>query len=213
MGRARRERKLKIKAIREKDERLRFHGKGGPLGPPGAAGARGAAGVLQKGRAAAGAGPEPAPGQETPGYAPGAFFEYNPSLGPPYSVLVDTSFLNFCVRTKQDLITGMVDCLYAKAVPYVTDCVMAELERHGREFGIALRLAKDPRVRRLTCDHARLGYADDCLCHRAEASRCYIVATNDAELKRRVRKIPGVPIMSVRQGKFVVEKLGDALVV
>jgi len=206
MGRARRERKLKLKAIREKDERLRFHGKAVLPGSQAASLARGAKRGLQQTQA------QPQT-QDGPGYAPGAFFEYNPSLGPPYSVLVDTSFLNFCVRTKQDLVGGMIDCLYAKATPYITDCVMAELERHGREFGIALRLAKDPRVRRLTCDHARLGYADDCLCHRAEASRCYIVATNDAELKRRVRKIPGVPIMSVRQGKFVVEKLGDALVV
>lgn len=38
----------------------------------------------------------------------------------------------------------------------------------------------------------------------------YIVATNDRDLKRRVRKVPGVPILSVARGKYVIERLPDA---
>lgn len=33
--------------------------------------------------------------------------------------------------------------------------------------------------------------------------RIYIVATNDKDLKRRIRKIPGVPIMTCATGKYV----------
>lgn len=33
---------------------------------------------------------------------------------------------------------------------------------------------------------------------------------NDRDLKRRVRKIPGVPIVSVGRGKYAVERLPDA---
>lgn len=33
--------------------------------------------------------------------------------------------------------------------------------------------------------------------------RIYIVATNDKDLKRRIRKIPGVPIMTCGTGKYV----------
>lgn len=40
--------------------------------------------------------------------------------------------------------------------------------------------------------------------------KVYIVATNDRDLKRRIRKIPGVPIMSVARGKYVIERLPDA---
>jgi len=40
--------------------------------------------------------------------------------------------------------------------------------------------------------------------------RIYIVATNDRDLKRRLRKIPGVPIMSCGNGKYVIERLPDA---
>ena len=42
-------------------------------------------------------------------------------------------------------------------------------------------------------------------------SRCYIVATSDKELKRRIRKIPGVPIMFVTQHKFEIERMPDAI--
>jgi rRNA-processing protein FCF1 len=42
------------------------------------------------------------------------------------------------------------------------------------------------------------------------ATRIYIVATNDQALKRRLRKIPGVPLMSVARGKYVIERLPNA---
>ena len=32
-----------------------------------------------------------------------------------------------------------MDCLYAKCIPYVTDCVMAELEKLGTKYRVALK--------------------------------------------------------------------------
>ncbi|RYG51112.1 hypothetical protein EON67_04010 [archaeon] len=40
--------------------------------------------------------------------------------------------------------------------------------------------------------------------------RFYIVATCDKDLKRRLRKIPGVPIMYISQHKFTVERMPEA---
>ena len=40
--------------------------------------------------------------------------------------------------------------------------------------------------------------------------RCYIVATCDKDLKRRIRKVPGVPIMFIAGRKFTVERLPEA---
>jgi U3 small nucleolar RNA-associated protein 24 len=37
-----------------------------------------------------------------------------------------------------------------------------------------------------------------------------MVATNDRDLKRRIRKIPGVPMISVAKGKYVIERLPEA---
>ena len=53
-------------------------------------------------------------------------------------------------------------------------------------------IAKDKQFERLPCSHAGT-YADDCLCERVQQSRCYIVATNDKDLKKRIREAPGSP--------------------
>ncbi len=87
------------------------------------------------------------------------FFQYNAALGPPYHVLVDTNFINFSIQNKLELVKSMMDCLYAKckflpvkcscvleidcifliAVPCITDCVLAELEKLGPKYRIALK--------------------------------------------------------------------------
>ena len=41
-------------------------------------------------------------------------------------------------------------------------------------------------------------------------ARCYIVATCDKDLKRRLRKVPGVPIMYIAQRKYTIERMPEA---
>ncbi|RLN98802.1 hypothetical protein BBJ28_00017356 [Nothophytophthora sp. Chile5] len=137
------------------------------------------------------------------------FFKYNSALGPPYNVLVDTNFINFSIKNKLEVVSAMMDCLLAKCVPCITDCVMAELEKLGHKYRVALRLAKDPRFERLPCTHKGT-YADDCLLMRVQQHRCYLIATCDRELKRRIRKVPGVPIMYISNRKYVIERLPEA---
>ncbi|CAG8248144.1 unnamed protein product [Penicillium salamii] len=163
--------------------------------------------------------------KEAPQAPSSMFFQYNTALAPPYSVLVDTNFISHTIQHKLEVIPTMMDCLYAKCIPIVTDCVLAELEKLGPKYRLALRVAKDPRFERVKCDHKGT-YADDCLVDRLIKHRVYIVATNDRDLKRRIRyvthsctvtllilppsKIPGAPIMSVARGKYVIERLPDA---
>ena len=154
------------------------------------------------------------------------FFKYNTQLGPPYHILIDTNFINFSIKNKLELYKSMMDCLLAKCVPCVTDCVMAELEKLGTKYRLALKLAKDPRFERLPCSHSGT-YADDCLVQRCLQHRCYIVATCDKDLKRRIRKviffsissiesfykylqIPGVPIMFIQSRKYSIERMPEA---
>lgn len=67
------------------------------------------------------------------------FFQYNSQLGPPYHILVDTNFINFSIQNKLDIVQGMMDCLFAKCVPCITDCVVGELEKLGSKFRVAQR--------------------------------------------------------------------------
>ena len=137
------------------------------------------------------------------------FFAYNASLGPPYSLLLDTNFINFAIKNKLEVVRAAMDCLLAKVTPYITDCVMAELEKLGPKYRVALRVAKDPRFERLSCTHKGT-YADDCLVARVTEHRCYVVATCDRDLRRRLRKIPGVPLMFISERKFTVERMPDS---
>lgn len=36
----------------------------------------------------------------------------------------------------------MMDCLYAECTPCITDCVIAELEKLGQKYRVALKVAK-----------------------------------------------------------------------
>ena len=137
------------------------------------------------------------------------FFSHNEALGPPYHVLIDTNFINFSIQNKLDIQRSLMDCLYAKAIPCITDSVMAELEKLGPKYRVALRLAKDPGFERLPAMRLGNEYADDDLVERVTAHRIYIVATCHKDLKRRLRKIPGVPIISIKERKYQVERMPE----
>ena len=137
------------------------------------------------------------------------FFQYNTQLGPPYHILIDTNFINFSIRNKMEMIRSMMDCLLAKCIPCITDCVMGELEKLGSKYKIALQLAKDPRFERIPCS-CKGCYADNCLVNMASNHRCFIVATCDRELRKRIRKIPGVPCMYITNHKYTVERMPEA---
>lgn len=61
------------------------------------------------------------------------------------------------------------------------------------------------------CAHAGT-YADDCLCERVSQHKCYVVATCDKELRRRLRKLPGVPIMYISRHQYSIERMPEATV-
>ena len=147
-----------------------------------------------------------------PQVASSLFFKHNEALVPPYHVIVDTNFINFSIQNKLELVQAMMDCLLAKCVPCITDCVLAELEKMGTKYRIALKVAKDPRFERLPCSHKGT-YADDCIVNRVMQSRCFIVATCDRDLKRRIRKVPGVPIMYIASHKYAIERLPEVNVI
>ncbi|SBT32800.1 rRNA-processing protein FCF1, putative (FCF1) [Plasmodium ovale wallikeri] len=140
------------------------------------------------------------------------FFNYNENLCPPYNIILDTNFINTSIQYKMDIIKGCSELLLAKCNIYVTDCVVAEMEKLGQRYSLALKLLKDPRYNRLTCTHKGT-YADDCLVNRVTESRCYIIATNDKDLKLRLRKIPGVPILYAKNFKYKIERLPDNIMV
>ena len=136
------------------------------------------------------------------------FFNYNQQLGPPFRIICDTNFINFSIKNKLDIVTTMMDCLLAKCIPIVTDCIVGELQKLGAKYRVALRIVKQ-NFERLPCTH-RGTYADDCIVDRIRHHKCFIVGTCDRGLKRRIRKIPGVPIMYIVERQYSIERMPDA---
>lgn len=113
------------------------------------------------------------------------FFKHNKALGPPYHVIVDTNFFYYARRAHKDIFAEMTRILLAKCYLYVLDCVVGEAEKLGRKYKSMVRTLKDPRMRRLKCQHRGI-YADDCIVRRVTQHRIYLVATCDRDLKQRV---------------------------
>lgn len=71
--------------------------------------------------------------------------------------------------------------------------------------------------RRLSCEQGNTGWSKVTVIFFYRYSlplssqhKCYIVATCDRDLKRRIRKIPGVPIMYISQHRYSIERMPDA---
>ena len=101
-------------------------------------------------------------------------------------------------------------CAHPQPRSCITDAVMAELEKLGPKYRVALRIAKDSRFTRLPAMRSGNTYADDDFVERVTVHRIYIVATCDKDLKRRLRKIPGVPIMYIQARKYTIERIPEA---
>lgn len=136
------------------------------------------------------------------------FFSYNQQLGPPFRIICDTNFINFSIKNKLDMIPAMMDCLLAKCIPFVTECIIAELQKLGAKYRVALKMIKS-NFEVLPCAHKGT-YADDCIFNRVSAHKCYIIGTCDRALQKRLRKLTGVPIMYLKNRKYFIERMPDA---
>lgn len=129
----------------------------------------------------------------------------NSSLKPPYQVILDTNFINDCIRKKMDLEESLVECLEGEVNLLVPECVFGELEKLGRVYRLALNMIKGMNITTLKCNHKGT-YADDCIVDRIKEFKCYIVATTDVNLRQRIKKIPLIPIVYFRGHKCCSER-------
>lgn len=132
-------------------------------------------------------------------------FAFKHSLRPPYNVILDTNYINDCIRKKKDIKNELWVALDGNIKLCVPECVIGELEKLGRPYRVALAMVRSNEFKHLKCDHKGT-YADDCILERVTNHRCYVVATSDVGLKQRIKDIPGVPIVSFRGQRSFVER-------
>ncbi|KAI9729049.1 MAG: hypothetical protein M1828_000134 [Chrysothrix sp. TS-e1954] len=88
--------------------------------------------------------------REIPNQPTHLFFSHNTSLTPPYQILIDTNFLSLSIHHKLDPVENLMTALCATVTPLITDCVLAELEKLGSKYRLALQTAKGKAFERLS---------------------------------------------------------------
>lgn len=134
------------------------------------------------------------------------FFRLAFGVQPPYRVIVDGTFLSHALQQKIHVKEQLPKLLNGRVTPAVTGCVLDELRSLGDRAHGAAFIAKG--YYRLKCGHDEnpLG-ASECIRLQIgdQNERKFLVATQDADLMRALRGIPGVPILRLHGGVPTLE--------
>ncbi|KAH7315477.1 hypothetical protein KP509_21G051300 [Ceratopteris richardii] len=124
----------------------------------------------------------------------------------PFKVLCDGTFLHYLVAHKMSQPAEHLSRLLSGSCrPFTTRCVIAELKRLGAPFSQALSLAKG--LDAAKCNHEPLKPAGDCLENLVgeRNPEHFFVATQDVELRIKLRQVPAVGIILAQNNFLVLE--------
>jgi len=113
-----------------------------------------------------------------------------------FHVLVDGTFITHALQHKVHVKQQLPKILGGRSTPMVTGCTLAELRKLGpRALGAAI-IAKG--YYKIKCNCGEAVSASECIREQVQHSgnqRRFIVASQDLELVKELRKIPGVPVL------------------
>jgi len=121
----------------------------------------------------------------------------------PLQVIFDSSFLFIPFQFNVDIFEEMEKVLNRRFEPIITTPTYKELQKIAglsspklkRQATLALKLAE--KCRKINVEKRRNELHDEVLVRVASEMRC-CVATNDRDLKKRIRKL-GLPVIYLRQ--------------
>ncbi|KAK4759864.1 hypothetical protein SAY87_022995 [Trapa incisa] len=129
----------------------------------------------------------------------------------PFKVLCDGTFVyNLVVNRVVPADKAVSDTLSAPVKLFITRCVLEELRRLGRSHADTLAAASSLAIAR--CDHEGKSKADSCLLDlvKENNSEHFFVATQDADLRKKLQEIPGVPVMYGLRNALFLEQPSSA---
>lgn len=127
----------------------------------------------------------------------------------PYKVLVDGTFVHHLLvhhlLPADDAVRDLLSA--SRTTPLFTSkCVLAELRRlgksHAQDFDAAQLLAT------ASCEHEKVVSAVDCILSLVgeKNPEHYFVATQDSDLREKLREIPGVPVIYGLKNSLFIEQ-------
>ncbi|CAR27057.1 hypothetical protein ZYGR_0I03300 [Zygosaccharomyces rouxii] len=130
----------------------------------------------------------------------------------PYQVLIDDQLVSDCQKSHYDLVGGLKRTLQAEVKPMITQCCMQAL--YFTKNQDAIELGKSFERRR--CNHPPKEAKPPHECIQSVVNvngsnkHRYVVASQDVTLRRKLRKVPGVPLIHMSRSVMVMEPLSEA---
>lgn len=130
----------------------------------------------------------------------------------PYQVLLDDQIVLNANASRFNLVKSLGQTLQAEVKPMITQCCMQAL--YATDNQDAINMAKQYERRR--CNHPPKDPKSPLECIESVVNvdgankHRYVVASQDIELRRKLRRVPGVPILHINRAVMVMEPLSDA---
>ncbi|XP_060669338.1 uncharacterized protein LOC107413158 isoform X2 [Ziziphus jujuba] len=126
----------------------------------------------------------------------------------PFKVLCDGTFVHhLLVNRITPADKALSNILGAPVKLFTTNCVLAELKSLGRSYSESLNEAGQ--LFRARCGHEKRKSAEACIleCTGENNPEHFFVATQDADLRKKFREIPGVPVVYALRNALLLEPL------
>uniref|UniRef100_A0A8H7N9L7 U three protein 23 n=1 Tax=Bionectria ochroleuca TaxID=29856 RepID=A0A8H7N9L7_BIOOC len=138
----------------------------------------------------------------------------------PYQVLVDAEMVKDSCRFKMDLNPALERTVHGKVKGMITQCEIRKLYAQKNEPGgnEAIELAKTLERRR--CGHHPDQYPEplstqECIMSvidpkdSGQNKHRYVVASQDVEVRRKLRTVRGVPLIYIKRSVMILEPMAD----
>ncbi|KAJ4343056.1 hypothetical protein N0V87_000775 [Didymella glomerata] len=144
-------------------------------------------------------------------------YELNFGFREPYQVLLDSAILQDAYKFKIDLVGRLEKVLGAKVKPMITQCDMRHLYDAKPKNETLILQAKEYERRR--CGHHELDEplsTLECLSSVVDPKGSgsnkhrYVVASNEKEVRVKMRRIPGVPLIYISKSVVLMEPMTSA---
>lgn len=125
----------------------------------------------------------------------------------PYKILCDGTFVHHLISNRiTPADTAIANTLGATVRLFTTRCVVEELKRLGTSYSDSLDAARSLFTAR--CDHVNKKSAVACITEviGEDNPEHFFVSTQDAELRKNLMKIPGVPVIYALRNALFLER-------
>ncbi|CAL5412897.1 hypothetical protein CsSME_00029578 [Camellia sinensis var. sinensis] len=124
----------------------------------------------------------------------------------PFKVLCDGTFVHHLhVNSITPANTALSNILGATVKIFTTRCVLAELKSLGESYSESLKAARNLFTAR--CDHEKRKSAVACIVEiiGEDNPEHFFVATQDADLRKNLQEVPGVPVIFGLRNALMLE--------